>query len=242
MTRGIGHPVAGGSARARHDRLDPDVVAWSAPEGERDGRPLLIQMHGWSYDEQHLFQFRDDLSAELVIASVRAPHAEAGGYAWFPSQGNPIGDPQPQVATRAVDAVLDWLDALTFKPSSIGLLGFSQGGAMVLQLMRTRPESFDYGVNLAGFVVNDVQSGDSTLARLQRPIFWGRGQQDFVIPQRAIERTQAWMVKHSHATTRVYEQLGHDVAGNEVTDFAAFVARHLTAGKRKHDQRPRTVK
>jgi phospholipase/carboxylesterase len=189
-------------------------------------------MHGWSYDEQHLFQFRNKLSAELVIASVRAPHPEAGGYAWFPSRGNPIGDPRPPVAARAVGAVLEWLDELTFKPTSIGLLGFSQGGAMVLQLMRTRPESFDYGVNLAGFVVNDVQSGDAALARLQPPIFWGRGQQDSVIPQRAIDRTQAWMSKHSHATTRVYEHLDHDVAGKEVKDFADFVQRHLTAGDR----------
>ncbi len=48
----------------------------------------------------------------MVVASVRAPYAEAGGYAWFPSRDNPIGTPQPRVANDAAEAVLDWLDTL----------------------------------------------------------------------------------------------------------------------------------
>src|SRR5258708_12852986 len=86
----------------------------------------------------------------MVVASVGAPYAEAGGYAWFPSRGNPIGNPQPRVANDAAEAVLDWLDTLPPAPST-GLLGFSQGGAMVLQLMRRAPGRFGYGGQLAGF-------------------------------------------------------------------------------------------
>ena len=62
---------------------------------------------------------------------MRALYAEAGGYAWFPSRGNPIGNPQPRVANDAAEAMLDWLDTLPPAPST-GLLGFSQGGTMVL--------------------------------------------------------------------------------------------------------------
>jgi phospholipase/carboxylesterase len=54
----------------------------------------------------------------MVVASVRAPYAEAGGYAWFPSRGNPIGDPQPGIANDAAEAVLDWLDTLPPAPST----------------------------------------------------------------------------------------------------------------------------
>lgn len=53
-------------------------------------------MHGWSYDERHLFAFRPHFPEGLTIASLRAPIAEAGGYAWFPSADNPIGNPRPQ--------------------------------------------------------------------------------------------------------------------------------------------------
>jgi phospholipase/carboxylesterase len=143
--------------------LDPGYVLWSAPEAQRAYRPLIVLMHGWSYGGTDLFEIAHLLPQEMVVASVRAPFAEAGGYAWFPSRGNPIGNPQPRVANDATEAVLYWLDTLP-PASSIGLLGFSQGGAMALQLMRRAPARFDYGVQLAGFVVDDAQPGDEVLA------------------------------------------------------------------------------
>ena len=211
--------------------LDPQCVLWSAPEPERAGRPLIVLMHGWSYDESHLFGFAHLFPREMVLASVRAPYAEAGGYAWFPSRGNPIGDPQPRVANDATDGVLDWLGTLP-PASSTGLLGFSQGGAMVLQLMRRDSGRFNYGVHLAGFVVGDSQPGDEILARTRPPVFWGRGERDTVIPPRAIARTQSWMAAHTSQEQGVYPGLGHDVAGREVTDFITFVARQLKRGHR----------
>ena len=211
--------------------IDPRHVLWSAPGPGWADRPLIVLMHGWSYDERHPFGFAHLFPSQMVVASVRAPYAEAGGYAWFPSRGNPIGDPQPRVANDAADAVLDWLDTLP-TPSSTGLLGFSQGGAMVLQLMRRDPGRFDYGVQLAGFVVGDCQPGDAVLARTRPPVFWGRGELDTVIPRQAIARTQSWMAAHTSAESVVYRSLGHDVAGREVTDFAAFLAWQVGDGRR----------
>ncbi|MBT1664949.1 alpha/beta hydrolase [Curtobacterium flaccumfaciens] len=200
--------------------LDPTAVLWSSRLlAESD---LLIMMHGWSYDERHLFALRDEFPEDLVIASVRAPIPEAGGYAWFPSVGNPIGDPQPAVANAAADVVLDWYDSLP-TPRSVGLLGFSQGGAMVLQMMRRRPGAFAYGVQLGGFVVNDTQPGDEALRSERPPVFWGRGAHDAVIPAAAVRRTAMFSTQHLSITERVYPDLGHDVAGREVTDLAAFV-------------------
>ena len=216
--------------------LDPRFVLWSAPEPQRAGRPLILAMHGWSYDERHLFAFAHLFPAQMVVASVRAPYAEAGGYAWFPSRDNPIGNPQPRVANDAAEAVLDWLDTLPPAPST-GLLGFSQGGAMVLQLMRRAPRRFEYGVQLAGFVIDDCQPGDEVLARQRPPVFWGRGERDAVIPRHAIARTQSWMAAHTSPESVVYSGLGHDVAGREVTDFTAFLARQAGPGRHPGQQR-----
>ena len=88
--------------------LDPRFVLWSAPEPQRAGRPLILAMHGWSYDERHLFAFAHLFPAQMVVASVRAPYAEAGGYAWFPSRDNPIGNPQPKVTGAASWQAPDW--------------------------------------------------------------------------------------------------------------------------------------
>jgi phospholipase/carboxylesterase len=210
--------------QAPYPQLDPNAVLWSSElSAESD---LLIMMHGWSYDERHLFALRDELPTDLVIASVRAPVPEAGGYAWFPGAGNPIGDPQPAVANAAADVVLDWCNSLpTLR--SVGLLGFSQGGAMVLQMMRRRPGVFAYGVQLGGFVVNDTQPGDGALREERPPVFWGRGAHDWVIPDAAVRRTATFSAQHLSITERVYPDLGHDVAGREVTDFAAFVTAQI---------------
>lgn len=205
---------------APYPLLDPTAVLWSS--GLSAGSDLLITMHGWSHDERHLFAFRDELPTDLVIASVRAPIPEAGGYAWFPSAGNPIGDPQPAVANAAADVVLAWYDSLPAH-RSVGLLGFSQGGAMVLQMMRRRPGVFAYGVQLGGFVVNDNQPGDRALRAERPPVFWGRGADDGVIPAAAVRRTATFSTQHLSITEQVYPDLGHDVAGREVNDLAAFV-------------------
>jgi phospholipase/carboxylesterase len=202
--------------------LDPDTVLWSDAAAD-PGSDLLIMMHGWSYDERHLFALRPHLPRDLTIASLRAPIPEAGGYAWFPSSGNPIGNPRPEVADAAVDAVLRWYAGLPpFR--SVGVLGFSQGGAMALQLMRRHPDDFAYGVQLGGFVVDDVQPGDRRLAVNRPPVFWGRGARDSVIPQSAIVRTAEFGATHFSVDERVYGDLGHDVAGQEVHDLSAFVA------------------
>jgi phospholipase/carboxylesterase len=206
--------------------INRDAVLWSEAEGRRGQRPLLVMLHGWSYDETHLYRrLTPRLPKDLVVASVRARIPEAGGYAWFPSAGNPIGDPQPHAANAATDDVLDWLS--TIDAPSIGLLGFSQGGAMVHQLMRHAPGRFAYGVSLAGFVVRDNQPGDTTLAKTRPPVYWGRGEKDWVIPGSAIERTEQWLKNHATADITIYPGLGHDVAGQEIDDVAAFVAAQL---------------
>lgn len=203
--------------------MNRDAVLWSASEGERGSRPVLVMLHGWSFDETHLYRrLATRLPEEVVVASVRARIPEAGGYAWFPSSGNPIGNPQPQVANAATEDVLAW--TRTLEAPSIGLLGFSQGGAMVHQLMRHAPDLFAYGVSLAGFVVDDHQPGDATLAKTRPPVYWGRGENDWVIPDSAVDRTERWLKEHATAKLQVYRGLDHDVAGQEVDDLAAFVA------------------
>lgn len=202
--------------------MNREAVLWSHKQRSRRDRPLLVMLHGWSYDETHLHRrITSRLPDHVVVASLRARIAEAGGYAWFPSAGNPIGDPQPHVANAATSDVLSWLEDI--EAPSIGLLGFSQGGAMAHQLMRHAPDRFDYGVNLAGFVVQDEQPGDESLRATQPPVFWGRGREDRVIPAGALARTARWLAHHATARVHVYPGLGHEVRGQEVDDVITFV-------------------
>ncbi|HEY2557897.1 MAG TPA: alpha/beta hydrolase-fold protein [Diaminobutyricibacter sp.] len=205
--------------------IDREAVLWSASERDRADRPLLILLHGYASDEADLFGISAYLPLEPVIASVRAPIPEGPGFAWFSRFANTQGDPSQANADAAANAVLDWLDEQP-APASIGLLGFSQGGAMALQLLRLAPERFSYTVQLSGFAVKGQEPGDVHLATHRPPVFWGRGSVDDAIPPAAIQRTEDWLPSHSTLDSRVYEGLGHAISQRELADVSGFI-RHL---------------
>jgi phospholipase/carboxylesterase len=201
--------------------LDAEAVLWSAPERERADRPLLVLMHGRGSNESDLFSLSPLLPLEPVIASVRAPITEGPGFSWF--NGNDYGDDGPTLeqADAAASAVLEWLSGIRY--TSVSILGFSQGAAMVLQLLRMTPESFSCGVALSGFSVSGEHPGDAELAKRRPAVFWGRGTDDQVVDPSAIDRTLEWLPAHSTLTERIYEGLAHGVSATEVRDIGHFL-------------------
>jgi phospholipase/carboxylesterase len=206
-------------------RIDPDAVLWSASERDRAGRPLLVLMHGYASDEADLFGIAAYLPLEPVIASLRAPIPEGPGFAWFSRFTNVPGDPLAGNADAAARAVLAWLDDQPTAPT--GLLGFSQGGAMALQLLRLAPERFGYAVQLSGFVVKGDQPGDAELAETPVPVFWGRGTLDDTIPTASLDRTTEWLPQHAALDARIYEGMGHAISPTELGDISSFIRTHL---------------
>ncbi len=202
-------------------KLDPEAVIWSAPERERAGRPLLVLLHGYGSHEGDLFQLSPRLPLGPVVASVRAPIAESGGWAWFSFAERGIEDPRAADIDAAAGALLDWLDGLEF--TTVSLLGFSQGAVISLQSLRLAPTRFTSVVALSGFVADGTAAGDAELQRLRPPVFWGRGTEDRVIPNEVIERTEHWLPAHSHATIRIYEELAHGISTDELNDITAFL-------------------
>lgn len=203
-------------------QINAEQVLWSAPESERTGRPLLIMLHGHNSNEGVGFELRHRLPPELVLASVRAPMTAAGGYAWFRL------DPVTAVdqATAVARAVLSWLDTLPPAPS-VGLLGFSQGAATGLQVLRVAPERFGYAVVLSGFVVPGTAPGDARLAAAPPPVFWGRGDSDPVIPDFLVTLSRSWLREHTRLTEHVYPGLSHFVDDTELTDLSEFLSAQL---------------
>ncbi|MCW5945103.1 MAG: dienelactone hydrolase family protein [Cryobacterium sp.] len=204
-------------------KIDTEAILWSAPERERANRPLLVLMHGYGSHEGDLFSLARYLPLEPVVASVRAPIDLGGGWAWFPPAGHTDASVRLAEIDESTDALLGWLDTLNSR--SVGLLGFSQGGAMSLELMRAAPGRFDYAVQLSGFTVPTEQPGDAKLAQLKPPVFWGRGTADEVIPDSLVNHTIDWLPEHSSLTERIYEGVAHSVTTEEIADVHEFIAR-----------------
>jgi phospholipase/carboxylesterase len=206
-------------------KIDESAILWSAPERERAGRPLLVLLHGYASHEGDLFSMSPALPLGPVIASLRAPISENGGWAWFSRADSTAGNPPQERVDEAASAVIDWLGTVEY--TNVGLLGFSQGAAVALQLIRHAPTRFAATVSLSGFVADGGHPGDAELAVVRPPVFWGRGTHDTVIPEEAVQRTALWLPDHSTPTIRIYEDLGHSISTPELTEFSAFLREHL---------------
>ena len=205
--------------------LDPDVVRWSAPPAERDGRPLLVLLHGYGSDENDLFGLVPFLPDEFVLASVRAPLAPPWpmmGNAWYAIDALDREDG----VTTAASAFIEWLDATTAAPH-VGLLGFSQGAAVSLQALRLQPERFAFAVALSGYVSPGELPRDAELAARRPPVFWGRGTRDDVIPSSLVAHSAQWLPAHVDLSGRVYPGLTHSVSEEELADVRSFLAHRL---------------
>lgn len=200
--------------------IDERAILWSAPVAELVDRPLLVLLHGYGSNEGDLFGLAPHLPLRPVIASLRAPLRAGPGYSWYDIDG--VSNEQRAAgADAAARGILHWLDGVP--TTSVGLLGFSQGGAMSIQLLRHAPERFGFAVSLAGFVVPGEAPADARLADLAPPVFWGRGTDDLVIPASFVEATQRWLPHHADLTERIYEGLGHSVSEPELADVLTFL-------------------
>lgn len=213
--------------------IDPDAVRWRDAPGGREGSHLLVVMHGYASHEGDLIELAPGLPEDLTIASLRAPitlredaPSLSGAYAWFAIGGD---NPDRTLIDRSVAGVIEWLDGLEHDFASIGLMGFSQGGVMTLQLARTQPQRFAYLVQLSGFVHTGEHAGDAALAaRTPRiPAFQAWGTHDPIISPEATMRTRQWMASHTAHEPHSYP-MPHAVTAEEVADISAFVKARIS--------------
>ena len=203
--------------------IDPDLVRWSG-EPSRD-RTLLVLLHGRGSNEGDLFELAPFLPSEVVVASLRAPIREGPGYAWYPLHRESGARAQADEVQAAVAAVLEWLDGLP-EVAAVGLLGFSQGGAISLQMLRAQPRRFSFVVQLSGFLLEGDRGHDADLEVGRPPVFWGRGLYDEVISSTRVETTATWLRGHATLQERTYET-GHSVTRDELLDVSRFISDHL---------------
>ncbi|UAJ80743.1 alpha/beta fold hydrolase [Leifsonia sp. ZF2019] len=198
-----------------------------APADQEDAPVTAVLLHGYGSNEHDLAGLSAALPEGLPWVSPRAPlPTPNGGAAWFPI--STPGSPDPAPVAAATDAIWAWVDAQLGPDALVLPIGFSQGGLMASQLLRTRPERVAATVVLAGFVQATPQRADAWLATSRPPAFWGRGDADGVIAGPAVDRTAAWLPAHTTLEQHVYPGLGHGISAQEIDDLRTFLRRVLT--------------
>ena len=213
------------------------AVLWSRPETERAGTPLLVMFHGYLSNEQDLMGLAPLLPQEFTLASVRAPQQLGPGFTWFPLMQEP--DFSVEKVAASVGDVWAWLDTVTGNHSSVPLLGFSLGMAVATSALRHRPAEVAAVVGLSGFAIpsggNPFFDDEATKA-LRPPVFWGRGDADFVITADKVVFTHQWLDGHAEATKVEYPGMQHNINQEEMEHVSAFLREHVLDKRKDNDK------
>lgn len=189
---------------------------------------VVLFFHGFGSNEQDLSGLSPALGLDLPWASLRAPLELGNGRAaWF-EIATP-GAPDAAPVQEATAAIWAWIEENVDPATRIIPVGFSQGGLMASQLLRTRPERVIAPVILGGFVLGATQPGDEVLRENLPAVFWGRGAVDRVIAPIAITRTTEFLPTHSTLIEKVYPGLAHGINAAELDDVRDFITAQLGA-------------
>lgn len=200
-----------------------EFVASGDPAEFAAGVPVVVLLHGYGSNERDLPGLAQHVPSARQWVSPRAPLAlDFGGYAWAPL-AEP-GNPDRVEVEAATDELWAWIEETVPASSPIVSIGFSQGGLMASQLLRTRPDRIARTAILSGFILGDVQAADEQLTRERPPVLYCHGLDDRVIAPSAVSRTEEWLPTHSAATLRTYPGLGHSIDQRVLADLNDFLA------------------
>ena len=206
----------------------------STSEPFKPNQPIVVLLHGYGSNERDLPGLMSYLPGNLPWVSVRAPMPVSGdGFAWFPltTPGNPL----PEHVAEGTDRLWAWIDANLPATAPLIVLGFSQGGLMTTQLLRTRPDRLIGTAVLAGFTVNAEQPGDAELSNTRPSVIYCRGLDDQVITQDAVSRIENWLETHTTATVKTYKRLGHSIDERVMNDVSEYFTKELGISSRNSE-------
>jgi len=205
------------------------IVVWRRPVKRGPHTPLVVLLHGRGADENDLIDIADTLPTTFVYASIRAPVAlPEGGYNWFESRG--VARPVAQSLRASMDALRAWLDGsepAQYNRERTYLLGFSAGMMMASALLLDDPARFAGAALLSGAIPFDAGI-EALPQRLEgKPVFYGRGSLDDVIPKELVMRTERYLRERSGAQLllRDYPH-GHSISEHELEDISDWIESH----------------
>lgn len=205
-------------------KIEHWIEGTSAPV--RDSGPLVLLLHGYGSNEEDLPGIMTSLPEGLSWLSPRAPmELQPGSYAW--TSIKIPGSPDPNEALRATETLWTWIDATVPQGTQLIPIGFSQGGMMATQLLRTRPDRILGTVILAGFNVDAEQAADERLRFELPPVLYCYGQEDQVVSTAAVERLTDWLGSHTSARVVSYRRLGHSIDNRVLDDVFDFMRKTL---------------
>jgi len=180
---------------------------------------LMLLIHGLTGDENSMWVFARNLSAEYWMVAPRAPYAsqmEQGGYSWRSSVGDVEDHIRREQLRDSVEALIRFVDdysvAARVEVQTFDVMGFSQGAAVCSLLAFLYPERIRKVGILAGFVPSGLEELVSQRPLEGKPFFLAHGTKDDRV---SIERARASIEILEQAGAHVTyceDDVGHKVS------------------------------
>ena len=188
--------------------------------GPADARQRLVLLHGWGADAEDLLELGTMLvGPEVSVVALRAPeaHPYGSGRQWYGLQ--PIDWSQLPAARAALSQRLQALGEGIPLQATV-LLGFSQGGAMALDVGSQLP--------LAGIVACSGYPHEGWQPPATAPaVLLSHGREDPVVPWAASEEVQRLLQQAGVKAELLSFSGGHSIDTDVLPQIAGFVRQQL---------------
>lgn len=231
------------------DELRVEDALWSRGRGMNNPRrPLFLLMHGWGSNEEDIADFFGNyVSPFSDYVSLRAPltlldprdmgnffdedavslaSPTSGAYSWF-HEAVPAGEDLDRDIYAAAVAIDTWVDDFIPDEREVVPLGFSQGGALAVHLLRINPERYKAVACLSGFLapgtVGGTHDGDEQLQMKSPHAFYGFGLRDDMIARHESNALAAFLEENTFLKMCEYKKLDHAVSLDECNDLRQWL-------------------
>ena len=174
----------------------------------------LVLLHGWGADANDLVSVGKLLTEglkdrfEIVSLSAPQPHPSGSGRQWYPLY--PHDWEQVPNAVRELEKRINNLCSKKIPLKKTLLMGFSQGGAMALEV--ATKIKFE-----AVFALSSYPHPDWKPLKDMPPVFLCHGNMDQIVPQEASKRSFEILMKKGAKSELYFFDGGHEI-NNDLID------------------------
>ena len=180
---------------------------------------MFVGLHGWGANAQDLASLASMLQLsdfQMIFPNAPFPHPQApGGKAWYALERSDYAG-----LSESRQNLNDWLLSLEKETgiplSQTVLAGFSQGGAMTLDVGLSLPLA---GIcSLSGYLHSSLQKGENN-----PPVLIVHGTQDQVVPLKLAQQARNELNKLGMKVDYREFDMGHEIQPEVLTVISSFI-------------------
>jgi phospholipase/carboxylesterase len=200
------------------------------PKVKTEKSPLIILMHGYASNEQDLFSFANQLPANFLVISARAPYTIGkDSYAWYELNfinDKPISNKEQAEKSRLL--ILQFINQLkekhAFDTQRIYLCGFSQGAIMTDSVGLTNPDQIKGIAIMSGMLLEEVKPLIASKEKLKNlRVFMSHGTNDNVLDVHYARESNSYLKQLGLALTFKEYPEGHTISLAMLNDLLTWL-------------------